>query len=144
MSAKDHVPTTTGRRTVKDRVRAFNRRFFNPLMLLLAGRSHWYAAAIRHIGRRTGREYATPVIAVRVDDRFVIPLPYGIAVDWLRNVQATGRATLDAKGEHYQVVAPRVVDATTALPLLAPVRRKIWRLFQIEHYLMVTIEARVP
>ncbi|GAA0250385.1 nitroreductase family deazaflavin-dependent oxidoreductase [Saccharothrix mutabilis subsp. mutabilis] len=144
MTTKNQGPTTAGRRSARDRVRAFNRRFLNPLMLSLAGRRHWYAAAIRHVGRRTGREYATPVVAVRVDGRFVIPLPYGTGVDWLRNVQATGRATLDVKGEHYQVVAPRVVDAATALPLLAPARRRVWRLFKIEQYLMVAIEAQTP
>ncbi|MFI9811888.1 nitroreductase family deazaflavin-dependent oxidoreductase [Saccharothrix variisporea] len=134
----------TARRSAKDKVRELNRRVFNPLMLRLAGRRHWYAAVIRHVGRRTGRSRATPVIAVRVEDGFVVPLPYGTAVDWLRNVLATGRATLDVKGEHVTVVAPRVVDAATALPLLSSARRRIWRLFGIEHFLLLSVEATTP
>ncbi|HUH69305.1 MAG TPA: nitroreductase, partial [Mycobacterium sp.] len=57
-------------------------------MLRLAGRKHWYASAIRHAGRRSGKQYATPVVADRVADGFVIPLPYGTRVDWLQNVLA--------------------------------------------------------
>nr|WP_324679268.1 hypothetical protein [Mycobacterium sp. 663a-19] len=65
-------------------VRASNRHLLNPLMLRLAGHTHWYAAAIRHTGRRSGKQYATPVVAERVPDGFVIPLPYGTRVDWLQ------------------------------------------------------------
>ena len=85
---------------VRDEVRAFNKRLLNPAMMKLAGRRHWYAAVIRHKGRRSGREYATPVVAVPVAaDAFIIPLPYGEGVDWLKNVLAAKRATLESKGE---------------------------------------------
>lgn len=65
-------------------MRTFNKYVLNPPMRLPAGRKHWYASVIRHIGRRSGKAYATPVVAERVPDGFVIPLPYGADVDWLR------------------------------------------------------------
>src|SRR5215218_6462770 len=63
-------------RPVVNAVRTFNKHVFNPAMVRLAGRRHWYAAAIRHKGRRSGKEYATPVVAELVEDGFIVPLPY--------------------------------------------------------------------
>ena len=37
------------------RVRQFNKHVLNPVMRLAAGRRHWYAAALHHVGRRSGR-----------------------------------------------------------------------------------------
>jgi deazaflavin-dependent oxidoreductase (nitroreductase family) len=70
-----------------------------------------YAAVIRHIGRRSGKTYATPVVADRVTDGFILPLPYGTRVDWLRNVLAAGRATIQVSGHAYDVVEPEIIDA---------------------------------
>ena len=88
-------------------VRISNKYLLNPLMKRLAGRRHWYAAAVRHTGRRSGKQYVTPVVADRVPDGFVIPLPYGTRVDWLQNVLAAGRAAVWAEGQSYDVVQPR-------------------------------------
>jgi len=67
-------------------VRRIRKGIINPAMLLLAGRRHWYGAALHHIGRRSDRPYTTPVVAEPAADGFVIPLPYGTDVDWLRNI----------------------------------------------------------
>jgi deazaflavin-dependent oxidoreductase (nitroreductase family) len=91
-------------------VRASNRYLLNPVMLRLAGRKYWYASAVRHTGRRSGKQYVTPVVADRVADGFAIPLPYGARVDWLQNVRAAGRATIASQGESYDVVQPEVID----------------------------------
>jgi hypothetical protein len=80
-------------------VRVSNKYLLNPRMRTLAGRKNGYAAAIRHTGRKSGKQYSTPVGAERVQDGFIIPLAYGTQVDWLQNVIAAGRATVSAKGE---------------------------------------------
>ena len=46
---------------VTDASRALNKRFGNPAMMRLAGRRYFFAGLIRHEGRRSGREYATPI-----------------------------------------------------------------------------------
>ena len=121
---------------VRDEVRIFNKRVLNPAMMKLAGRRHWYASMLRHKGRRSGREYATPVVAVPVaGDAFIVPLPYGEGVDWLKNVLAAGRATVEAKGETCEVAEPEVIDAEAAFPLLDERHRRTWRRFGIERYL---------
>lgn len=117
---------------VKDAVRTFNKYVLNPAMLHLAGRKHWYASVIRHTGRRTGRAYATPVVVNPVaGGGFVVPLPYGTAVDWLRNVLASGKATITVGGETYDVIEPEVIDAATAAPLLTDRRRREFARFGI-------------
>ena len=122
---------------VVNAVRTFNKRILNPMMVRLAGRRHWYAAAIRHKGRRSGKEYATPVMAEPIEDGFIVPLPYGTEVDWLKNVLAAGRAMVEAKGATYTVVEPEIIGAEEAFPLLPPRISRTWRLFGIERYLSV-------
>lgn len=116
-------------------IRASNRHLLNPVMLRLAGHRHWYAAAIRHTGRRTGKEYATPVVAERVPDGFLVPLPYGTRVDWLQNVLAAGRATITVQGQTYEVAQPEVIDAAAALPLMSERRRRTFQRVGIVQYL---------
>lgn len=120
---------------VKNAVRTFNKFVLNPAMLLLAGRKGWYAGVIRHTGRRSGKGYATPVVVVSVaGDGFVIPLPYGTEVDWLRNMLAAGKATVTVDGESYQVCEPEVIDAEAAAPLLSDRRRREFARFRVGHY----------
>ena len=119
---------------VKDVICTFNKHVLNPAMLLLAGRKHWYAGVIRHTGRRTGKSYATPVVVIPVaGDGFVVPLPYGTEVDWLRNVLAAGKAVVAVDGETSAVIDPEVIDE--AAPLLSDRRRREFARFRVGHYL---------
>jgi deazaflavin-dependent oxidoreductase (nitroreductase family) len=124
---------------VLDHVRVFNKRLLNPLMLRLAGRKYWYASVIEHSGRRSGKHYATPVSAERTPEGFLIPLPYGVNVDWLRNVLAAGDATIRAHGQTYRVTQPEVISAETAAPELRPERRRTYDLFRVDNYLRVKV-----
>ncbi|MFI7545669.1 nitroreductase family deazaflavin-dependent oxidoreductase [Actinoplanes sp. NPDC049599] len=127
--------TASGRR---DALRTFNKHVLNPAMLLLAGRRYWYAAALHHIGRRSGRAYTTPIVAQPVaGGGFVIPLPYGTGVDWLRNIRAAGQANIDVHGHHYVITDPRIADAQEAFPLIPARLQRTWRRFGIEQYLLV-------
>lgn len=129
-------------RSAKDAVRTFNKHVLNPVMLLLAGRRHWYAAAIRHTGRTTGKARTTPVVAERVADGFIIPLPYGTGVDWLRNAQAAGHATITADGRPFDVGDPQIIDAPTAAAALSARRRRTFERFGIRHFVTFTFADR--
>ena len=124
-----------------NKIRIFNKRVLNPLMLRLAGRKYWYASIIEHTGRHSGKVYATPVAAQRVPDGFVIPLPYGVDVDWLRNVVAAGDATLRVHGRSYRVAQPEIISAEAAAPQLRPERRRTFDLFGITDYLHVKVRT---
>lgn len=119
---------------VRDAVRSFNKHVLNPAMKGLAGRRHWYASAIRHTGRNSGKHYSTPVVAVPVPNGFVVPLPYGSGVDWLRNVRAAGFATITCRGQTYHVVRPQIIDASAAEPQLSAQRRWVFHASNIDSY----------
>ena len=95
---------------VRDFQRRVNRRVFNPRQMRTAGRPGAYAGIIRHVGRRSGRSYETPVVPLPTDDGFVILLPYGDRPDWVRNVLAAGRATIVHEGEEFAVVEPELCE----------------------------------
>lgn len=136
--------STSARPTLKNAVRVFNKHLLNPAMMRLAGRKHWYASVIEHTGRRSHQMYATPVVADRVPDGFIIPLPYGVGVDWLRNVLAAKRATVGTQGQTYEVADPEIIDAATALPVLSPKRRRVWQLVGIEQYVRLKLASSRP
>jgi deazaflavin-dependent oxidoreductase (nitroreductase family) len=57
---------------------------------------------VRHVGRKTGRTYETPVILARTPDGFVAELTYGPEVAWFRNVVAAGQCVVVYQGvEHH-------------------------------------------
>ena len=111
-------------------------------MISRAGHENSYAGAIRHLGRKSGNAYSTPVGVDPTPDGFVIPLAYGTDVDWLQNVLAGGRATVLTEGDTHDVTEPEVIDAATALPMLSPNRRRSYRRIGIEQYLRVIVEPR--
>jgi deazaflavin-dependent oxidoreductase (nitroreductase family) len=129
--------TTTN--PVRDAVRRFNKGVLNPVMMQVAGRKHWYAGVIRHTGRRSGKSYATPVVVDRVADGFILPLPYGTRVDWLRNLFAAGLATVTVGGQTYDVTAPQMLDAAAALPQLSERRRRTFARFGIRSFVKVRL-----
>lgn len=60
-------------------------------------------ALIRHVGRKTGRRYATPLLLARVPGGFVAELTYGPRVAWYRNVVAAGGCTVVYRGVDYVI-----------------------------------------
>ena len=119
---------------VRDLVRSFNKRVTNPAEMAFAGHRYWYAAVIEHTGRKSGKRYRTPVVALRVGDGILVGLPYGSGVDWLRNVLAAGSATITDKGRTYSVVRPEVIDAATAEPQLPARWRWILHAANVDSY----------
>jgi deazaflavin-dependent oxidoreductase (nitroreductase family) len=89
-------------------VRHTNKALWNRVTVKSGGAPGSSVSLLRHVGRTSGRAYVTPVGAQRVDDGFVIALTYGHQTDWLRNVLATGSATLVHQGVEYQVDRPEV------------------------------------
>jgi deazaflavin-dependent oxidoreductase (nitroreductase family) len=90
-----------------------SKAWLNKSQMRTAGTPGAYAGIIRHVGRVTGRAYQTPVSPVPTDDGFVIALPYGTRASWLRNVLASGGATLVTEGEAWEVDRPELVPMET-------------------------------
>ncbi len=116
-------------------MRRVNRAVTNPLMRPLAGLIP-PLAVVHHVGRRSGKAYRTPILALPVEGAIVTPLPYGTDIDWCQNVVAAGRHELEILGRRVEVENPRIVDADTALPLLPFLLRPGLRLLDLPGYLI--------
>ena len=98
-----------------------NRRVTNRLLGGLARRLPRFGVIV-HRGRRSGRQYRTPVNVFRRGDRCIIALTYGSNAEWVRNVLADGGCTLETRGQTLHLSRPRLFhdEARSAVP--APVR----------------------
>lgn len=106
---------------VLDRIRVFNKRFLNKLLIHIAGKRFGHFAILSHTGRKTGQIYHIPIIAEPFQDGFVIALTYGKKVDWYPNVVAAGSCDLRWKNHTYHLINPHFIDrelALTAFPKL--------------------------
>lgn len=118
-----------------DAMRRFNRSVLNPIVLDYAGTHGFYAASLHHLGRKSHTPYSTPVYATPVPDGFVIPLPYGTDVDWLKNVMADGSARVDYDGTRHHAEAPEIVPASAVDHYVLARWRNRLRFFNTEYYL---------
>ena len=119
-----------------DALRRFS-RLFNPLQMRTAGSRGASVSVVRHIGRKSGRVYATPVDAVATDDGFVIALPYGSRSNWVRNVLASGTAAIVDDGHTYPVERPELIPLETVATRFSPSDQRNLRLFRVEHCIRV-------
>ena len=115
-------------------------KVLNPLVGKLAGRRHFpMAAQIQHVGRRSGRTYATPASAHVHDGVILAALTFGNQSDWVRNVRAAGGCTIRISGRTYQATNPEFRTREEAGPLLkaafGPAQRAGMRMLGVRQFL---------
>jgi len=117
-------------------------RPFGPIALPLAG-TRWFPlwAILRHTGRSSGRAYATPIAAIQTPDGFIIPLPFGDATQWARNLFAAGGGSIRCAGREHQVGEPRIVGREVAEGHLALPLRFLASRLGLRQYVLV---RRIP
>jgi deazaflavin-dependent oxidoreductase (nitroreductase family) len=91
------------RSTVRKRFLWLLKKTLNRLTARMARAGHGPFSLIRHVGRKSGRTYETPVILAEVPEGFVAELTYGDDVDWYRNSVATGVCIVIHRGKHHRV-----------------------------------------
>lgn len=119
-----------------DLLRRFS-RLFNPLQMRSAGRPGAGASVVHHRGRTSGRPYATPVEAVVNEDGFLVALPYGTRSHWVRNVLASGSATIAHDGRAYPVDRPEVIPLEEVADRFSPSDQRSHRMFRVDQCLRV-------
>jgi deazaflavin-dependent oxidoreductase (nitroreductase family) len=124
------------RGSIQNALRVFTRAM-RPLALRSAGKEGSNTSVIRHVGRRSGRLYETPVIAAQHDDSFLIALPYGQRTDWLKNVLSKGSAAIMTNGHTYEVGEPEVIPMAEATAYFRPGEQRMHRQFHVDSALQV-------
>jgi deazaflavin-dependent oxidoreductase (nitroreductase family) len=114
-----------------------------PLALPLAGRRVLPLYAIlRHVGRTSGTPYSTPVVALRTPTGFIIPLPFGDATQWARNLFATGGGSIRWAGHDHDIRDPRIVDRDDAKEYLPLIIRFVCRRIGLRQFVLVEEPGR--
>jgi deazaflavin-dependent oxidoreductase (nitroreductase family) len=118
----------------------FNRTVANPVMRLVAG---WLPpfAIVRHRGRVTGRDYATPVLAFATTDGLAIAVLYGVSSDWLRNLLAAGHAQIERRGATHQYEQPRLVASDEGSRLVPAIVGGPFRLLRVRTFVRLKSPA---
>ncbi len=106
----------------------------NPLTRQLARSSIGPFSLIRHVGRRSGKTYETPMIVAPISGGFMIELTYGHDVDWYKNIVAAGGGTVVHRGQAYVIHQIERVDTATGLAAFPPSQRFVLRLFRRTHF----------
>jgi deazaflavin-dependent oxidoreductase (nitroreductase family) len=108
------------------RLALLNRHFGNHLVGGILPRFPGFGTLL-HLGRKSGKQYRTPVKLLRTGDRYVISLPYGPQCDWVKNVLAADGCDLVTRTGQIHLDAPRVFvdpEQKDVPPLLRPVLRR--------------------
>ena len=116
------------------RLARFNRvvtnRVTRPFAAFLPG-----FAVVVHRGRRSGREYRTPVNAFKRGDGYVIVLTYTSRSDWVANVLAAGGCELVHLGRRVRVVRPVLSQGADAERQFPPLLRPLLRVMGVDEAL---------
>jgi len=115
-------------------------RAVNPIGKAMAGH-RWFKlyGLLVHTGRKSGQEYRIAIVVRPFEDGFVIPVPFGPATQWAKNVIAAGGATVVWNGRTYRVTDPRLIDAEAAGPSLSGAQRAAAGRVGIATYMQVRI-----
>ena len=115
-----------------------NRRVTNRLLGGLATRLPGFGVVV-HTGRRSRRQYRTPVNVFRRGNRYIIALTCGSNADWVRNVLADGGCTLETRGRALRLSQPRLFHDESRRVVPAPVRL-ILGLINVSDFLELTLD----
>lgn len=106
-------------------------KYFNPVVKPFS-RFMPGMAAIRHRGRKSGKQYETIVTAYRKGDLVAIALGHG-KTDWVKNVLAAGEADLHLIRRDLHLTNPRILPAGSGgadgLPFMARTQAKKMGIF---------------
>jgi deazaflavin-dependent oxidoreductase (nitroreductase family) len=123
------------------RLARFNRHVTNPIQRLWAGRVPPFGV-LEHVGRRSGKQYRTPlnVFPVDIDGEpgVAVLLTYGPHRDWLKNLHAAGGGQLQRNGKNFGVSQPHAVTKAEAAHHVTGLWRPIFAKLPFEQAVLLT------
>ncbi len=116
-----------------NRIRYFNKHVLNRVLGRFASFSFGPFALVRHIGRKSGKPYETPIMVFPMYGGFLIALTYGTQVDWYQNVLAAGNCRLVWHNKEYTISRLEPVEPQAAIPLFPQPQRTILKSLGLVH-----------
>lgn len=116
------------------RLATFNKHVTNRITRLVAGWAPGFAI-VHHVGRKTGREYRTPVNVFHVDGGYLFALTYG-GGSWVENVLAAGGCRIRTRRQTIALTAPRRYRDPSRSGVPTPVRW-ILTLVRVDEFLFL-------
>lgn len=103
-------------------LRPFTTRVVNPITRPVAG---WLPGfgILMYRGRRSGREYRTPMNVFPHGGEYVFALTYGSEVQWVKNILAAGECQLRTRGRTIRLVEPVLFVDPERRRMPSPVRQ---------------------
>jgi deazaflavin-dependent oxidoreductase (nitroreductase family) len=113
--------------------------------------NHWTSAAarsgggpfslIRHVGRRSGKAFETPVVLAEVPEGFVCELTYGADVNWYRNIVAAGECDVVHRGREYHVSAIEPLSRDEGLRAFGGFRSVVLRILRRHEFRLLRVDG---
>ncbi len=79
----------------------------------------WLILLLKHTGRKSGKQYATPLQYEKIGSDYYIGAARGVNADWFRNLQANPNAEIAVGRETYTVLAEPITDPERVADFLA-------------------------
>jgi deazaflavin-dependent oxidoreductase (nitroreductase family) len=101
-------------------------------------------ALVRHVGRKTGTRYETPLLLARTGDGFVAELTYGPDVAWYRNVEAAGRCVVLVHGVEHEIGRIEVLPAEQGRRAFGALASLVLKVLRRRDYRLLRPDVRPP
>jgi deazaflavin-dependent oxidoreductase (nitroreductase family) len=124
-------------------IRFLNKYGLNKLTILFAGKKHSPFAILLHTGRKSGKQYALPIIVQPHKDGFVIALTYGKEVDWFKNVMHAGVCGVIWKTRNYPLNDPKILFPAEGLSAFPNPERSILKIMKIQDFLWLKSDHKL-
>jgi deazaflavin-dependent oxidoreductase (nitroreductase family) len=111
----------------------------NPLTLRMARRGIGPFSLVRHVGRKSGAVFETPIMLARVPDGFIAELTYGPKVNWYRNIVAAGGCEVVVRGRAHRVGAPEDYDTDAGLRAFGGPRAVVLRILRRHEFRLLPV-----
>ena len=79
----------------------------------------WLILLLRHTGRKSGKQYATPLQYEKIDGAYFIGAARGAKADWFRNIQANPQVQVSVGRRNFKALAEPVTDPEKVADFLA-------------------------
>jgi len=125
---------------IPKQITIINKHITNRFFILFAG---WIPplAIVEHRGRVSGRRYKTPILAFPTSNGYVFALTYGRNVDWVKNLQASGRGVLKYNGDADPIHSLRYTSIEDVKEMLPVMVRLFLRILKVNDFLRVNNEG---